>query len=271
MTPDELAENILLPAHLAQSPYLQEFYGKVSWSVRSMLSGTMGWFSGDSADLQPLPVKEQAQMIADISGGEAKLLDHAKRYIEKGNPQAALKLSGYAIRLNPENSEARTIRIRALTLLGERESNANARHYYLTEALEIRDKFVAKTVMKPDLQMIQGFSLPFFFDNMAVNLDPKASADIDKRVGIQFTDTGEAFTIHVRRGVAEIIPRLSDNLDMHVQANSLKWKEMLGKLRSPVTTLASFDYPKGNAVSFALFLKLFEAPPMRLPFENKGK
>jgi hypothetical protein len=75
----------------------------------------------------------------------------------------------------------------------------------------------------------------------------------------------------VRRGVAEIIPGLSDNLDMHIQANSLKWKEMLGKLRSPVTTLASFDYPKGNAVSFALFLKLFEAPPIRLPFENKGK
>ena len=271
MTPDELAENVILPAHLAKSPYLQEFYGKVSWSARSMYSGTMGWFSGDSADLQPLPVKEQAQMIAEISGGEAKLLDHAKSYVEKGNPQAALVLSGYAIRLNPENSEARTIRIRALTLLGERESNANARHYYLTEALEIRDKFVAKTVLKPNRQMVQGFSLPFFFDQMAVNLDPKKSADVDKRVGIRFTDTGEAFTIHVRRGVAEIIPRLSDNLDMLVQANSLKWKEMLGKLRSPVTTLASFDYPKGNAVSFALFLKLFEAPPIRLPFENKGK
>jgi len=58
---------------------------------------------------------------------------------------------------------------------------------------------------------------------------------------------------------------------MLVQAKSLKWKEMLGNLRSPVTTLASFDYPKGNAVAFARFLKLFEAPPMRLPFENRGK
>jgi alkyl sulfatase BDS1-like metallo-beta-lactamase superfamily hydrolase len=271
MTPDELADNVILPAHLAKSPYLQEFYGKVSWSARSMLSGTMGWFSGDSADLQPLPVKEQAQMMAEISGGEAKLLEHAKRYVEKGNPQAALELSGYAIRLNPENKEARTIRIKALTLLGERESNANARHYYLTEALEIRDKFVATSRVKPNPRMVQRFPLSFFFDVMAVNLDPKASADIDKRVGIQFTDAGEAFTIHVRRGVAEITPSLSDNLDILVQANSLKWKEMLGKLRSPVTTLASFNYPKGNAVAFALFLKLFEAPPMRLPFENKGK
>ncbi len=270
MTPDELAESIVLPAHLAKSPYLQEFYGKVSWSARSMHSGTMGWFSGDSAGLQPLPVKEQAQMIADISGGEAKLLEHAKRYVEKGNPQAALELSGHAIRLNPANSEARAIRVRALTLLGERESNANARHYYLTEALEIRDNFVAVTRIKPNPQMIQAFPLPFFFDQMAVNLDPKASAAIDKRVGIEFTDTGEAFTIHVRRGVAEIITGLSGDPDIHVRADSLKWKAMLGKLRSPVTTLAGFDYPKGNAVAFALFLKLFEAPPIGLPFENKN-
>lgn len=271
MTFDDLAESVILPPHLAQSPYLQEFYGKVSWSARSMLSGTMGWFSGDSADLQPLSVKERARMVADICGGEAKLLDHAKRYLEKGNPQAALELSGYAIRLNPENSDARTLRIKALTLLGERESNANARHYYLTEALEIRDQFVAKTLLKPTLQTIHSFSLPYFFDQMAANLDPKASAATDQRVGIRFTDTGEAFTIHVRRGVAEIIPTLSENLDIHVLADSRKWKEMLGKLRSPVTTLASFDYPKGNAVLFALFLKLFEAPPMRLPFENKDK
>lgn len=188
MTPDELAENVVLPAHLAKSPYLQEFYGKVSWSARSMHGGTMGWFSGDSATLQPLPVKEQARMIADISGGEAKLLEHARRYVEKGNPQAALELSGHAIRLNPGNTEARAIRIRALTLQGERESNANTRHYYLTEALEIRDNFVAKARIKPNLQMIRAFPLPFFFDQMAVNLDPKASADIDKRVGIKFTD-----------------------------------------------------------------------------------
>jgi len=269
MTPDELAQNIVLPAHLAKSPYLQEFYGKVSWSARSMHSGTMGWFSGDSAHLHPLPVKEQARVIAEISGGEDKLLDHARRYAETGNPQAALELSGHAIRLNPGNPEARAIRIRALTLLGERESNANARHYYLTEALEMRDRFVAATRIKPDPRMIQAFPLSFFFDQMAVNLDPKASADIDKRVGIVFTDTGEAFTIHVRRGVAEIIAGLLDPIDMRVEADSIKWKEMLGKLRSPVTTLAGFSYPKGNAVAFALFLKLFEAPPIGLPFENK--
>lgn len=271
MTPDELVEYVKLPAHLAQSPYLQEFYGKVSWSARSMFTGNLGWFSGDSADLQPLPPKEQAEMMAEISGGETKLLGYAKQHLDKGNYQAALQLSGYVLRLNPENKKAREVRIKALIALGERESNANARHYYLTEALEMRDKFVALPKIKLDPQMVKRFPLSLFFDVLAVNLDPVKSADLDQRVGIKFTDTGEAYTIHVRRGIAEITPGLKDNLDMLVHADSVKWKEMLAKLKSPVTTLAGFKYPKGNVIEFANFLNNFETPLMHLSFEGKGK
>jgi alkyl sulfatase BDS1-like metallo-beta-lactamase superfamily hydrolase len=271
MTPDELVEYVKLPAHLAQSPYLQEFYGKVSWSARSMFTGNLGWFSGDSADLQPLPPKEQAEMMAEISGGETKLLGYAKQHLDKGNYQAALQLSGYVIRLNPKNKKAREVRIKALIALGERESNANARHYYLTEALEMRDKFVALPKIKLDPQMVKRFPLSLFFDVLAVNLDPVKSADLDQRVGIKFTDTGEAYTIHVRRGIAEITPGLKDNLDMLVHADSVKWKEMLAKLKSPVTTLAGFKYPKGNVIEFANFLKNFETQPMQPSFEGKGK
>ncbi|MDD5169119.1 MAG: alkyl sulfatase dimerization domain-containing protein, partial [Syntrophales bacterium] len=185
MTPDELAEYVKLPSHLAGSPYLQEFYGKVSWSAKSMFTGNLGWFSGDSADLHPLPPMELAKMTAEIAGGEMKLLDHAGKYLAAGNHQAALQITGYLIRLNPENKEAREIRIKALTALGEREYNANARHYYLTEALEIRDNFVAKPNIKPDPQMVKRLPMSLFFDSLAVKLDPVKSAALDRRVGIK--------------------------------------------------------------------------------------
>ena len=269
MTPDELIEYVKLPTHLAQSPYLQEFYGKVSWSARSMFNGNLGWFSGDSADLQPLSPVAQAGMMEEIAGGESKLLQFARKYLDGGNHPAALQLSGHIIRLNPKNKEARDIRVTALSALGEREFNANAHHYYLTEAQEIRDDFVVQTKIKPDPQMIRRFPLALFFDFMAVNLDPIKSADLDKLVGIQFIDTGEAFTIHVRRGVAEIKPVIKDNLDILVRADSIKWKGMLLKRRNPLTTLAGFDYPKDNAVAFAGFLRNFEAMPMQRPVESR--
>ncbi len=271
MTPDDLAGFVTLPPHLAASPYLQEFYGKVSWSARAMFAGNIGWFSGDSADLHPLMPREEARMMAAIAGGEGKLLDHAKRYAGKGEHQAALQLTGHLLRLDPKNGEARALRIRALTALGERESNPNARHYYLTEAQEMRDSFVAAPKVRPDRAMVLRFPLSFFFDSMAVNLDAGACRDVDRRAGFRFTDTGESWTIHLRRGVAETRPKLLDNLDILVYADSKKWKEMLAKLRNPALTLAGFEYRKGNAVQLARFLGYFEQPKIGLSFEGGGE
>lgn len=264
MTADDLAEQVKLPEHLAGSPYLQEFYGKVSWSARAMFFGNLGWFSGDSADLQPQSRKNQARMMAEIAGGEDKLLDHLRRYFEKGDFQTALQLSGYLLRLNADNQEAREIRVKALTALGEQEANAPARLYYLTEAQELGSDFIALSKVKIDSPMANRFPLSLYFDYLPTSLDPKASSQVNKRVGIQFTDQGEAYTIHIRQGVAEIQPRLLDNLDMLVQADSKAWKEMLVNLRSPLTTLASFEYKKGNALEFMLFLNHFKRPKPRL-------
>lgn len=272
LTPDELAEQIKLPPHLAEAPYLQPFYGNVSWSVRSMFTGNLGWFDGDAATLQPLTRRERARLVARLAGGEKELVRHAKELLGNKEFQAALELTGHLIQLNPGHAEAKDIRIKALSALGEREENPNARHYYLTEALEIRDGFVSLSEAKPSPGALQGISLRSFFDLMAVNLDPKASAEVNQVVGMIFSDTQEAFTIQVRHGVAEIRPRLLQdldrlNLDIMVRADSKLWREMLAKIRNPLVTLAGFKYKKGNAIAFGKFLKLFEQPKMKRPFE----
>jgi alkyl sulfatase BDS1-like metallo-beta-lactamase superfamily hydrolase len=272
LTPDELAEQIKLPPHLAEAPYLQPFYGNVSWSVRSMFTGNLGWFDGDAATLQPLTRREQARLVARLAGGEKELVRHAKELLEKKEFQAALELTGHLIQLNPGHAEAKDIRIKALSALGEREENPNARHYYLTEALEIRDGFVSLSKAKPSPGALQDIPLRSFFDLMAVNLDPKASAEVNQVVGMIFSDTQEAFTIQVRHGVAEIRPRLPQdldrlNLDLMVRADSKLWRETLAKIRNPLVTLAGFTYKKGNAIAFGKFLKLFEQPKMKRPFE----
>ena len=272
MTPDELAEYIKLPPHLAGAPYLQPFYGKVSWSVRSVFSGNLGWFDGDSATLQPLTRKEQAQLMVRLAGSEASLMKHAQDALSSGEYQMALQLTGYLVQLDPDSLSAKDIRIKALIALGEREENPNARHYYLTEALEIRDDFIAMSDTKPSREQVDSFPLEGFFALLAVNLDPYASADLDERVGMKFPDAGKAYIIHVRRGVAEIRscePAKFDaqELDMKVIADSNAWKEMLAKIRNPGVTLAGFEYEKGNTLAFARFLKMFTPPQAKLPYE----
>jgi alkyl sulfatase BDS1-like metallo-beta-lactamase superfamily hydrolase len=272
LTSDELAEYIKLPAHLAEAPYLQPFYGKVSWSARSMFTGNLGWFDGDSATLQPLTRKEQAKLMAKIAGGEKELLRHAQELLDNKEYQAALQLTGHLIQLNPENTRAKDIRIKALVALGEGEQNPNARNYYLTEAMEIRDGFVSSSTAKPSTEAVHRIPVQSFMESLAVNLDARAAADVNQRVGIVFPDVKEAFTIHVRHGVAEIRQCSAQDLDglkldLKVTADSAAWKEMLAKIRNPAATLAGFEYNPGNAIAFGRFLSLFDRPKMKRPLE----
>jgi alkyl sulfatase BDS1-like metallo-beta-lactamase superfamily hydrolase len=273
MTPDELAEHIQLPPHLANAPYLQPFYGKVSWSARSMFTGHLGWFDGDAATLQPLTRQEQAALIARLAGGEKALLSETRELIQEKSYQAVLELTGHLIRLNPELQEARNLRIQALSALAGSEQNPPARNYYLTEAVEIRDRFVVHETARPSAASIRQFDLSVFFDSLAVNLDPEKSATVDQKILMEFPGDGEAFAIHVRHGVAEIRKRTYDAVNkeeyqLHVVAEADAWKEMLAKLRNPVTTMAGFRYEKGNAFAFASFMRLFKPPKPKLPVET---
>ena len=272
LTPDELAETVQLPQHLAEAPYLQPFYGKVSWSVRSMFSGNLGWFDGDAATLDPLTRRDQAALMVELAGGEERLRAVTREKFKLGKYQAALQLSGYLMQLRPQDPQIRGLRVQALTAIAEREQNPNARHYYLSEAVEIRDGFVVSETSRPSPHLLRGFSLQSIFDAMAVALDPVAGAGVDQLVGIRFSDVGEAFTIHVRRGIAEIRQRTPETfrriaMGLRVRADSQEWKEMLAGLRNPVVTLAGFSYEKGNPVSFARFLSLFRPEKPKLPCE----
>jgi alkyl sulfatase BDS1-like metallo-beta-lactamase superfamily hydrolase len=267
MTPDELVEYVKLPQNLQNSPYLKEFYGSVSWSLRSLFSGNLGWFSGDSADLNPLSRKKKALLAVKLAGNEKNLFSHAVDFYEQQNYQEALELTGHLLYLNPESPEIRKLRVDALMALGSREENANARHYYLTEAAEIRDEFVARERVKISLEQLSQMPLEGFFAMLAVNLDPVASANMKKTVGIVFADLDKQYAIYLRNGVAEIQCRPVENPDILAVTDSVSFKAMLAGLKNPVTTLAGFSYEKGNAISMGLFLKLFEPPLQKLPCE----
>ena len=266
LTPDELVEFVTLPEHLAKSPYLQEFYGKVSWSVKSVFAGNLGWFDGNSANLQPLSLRKKAELFAKLAGGVSKLENHAKEALEKKEFQEALEITDQILRLQPANTRVKRVRIKILVALAEREINANARHYYLTEALEIEKDIVVKRQIKISSGSLRNLDMAGIFSALVVNLDPEKSAETDTKVGFEFTDSGETFTVHVRRGVAFVEPRLGKNLDIRVKLKAQVFKEMLARIRSPLTTPLGFTYQKGSSVSFLSFLSMFKPGEQKLPF-----
>ena len=68
-TPDQLVEVVALPPHLAEHPWLGEYYGTVKHSVRQIYVGYLGWFQADPWELDPMPYMERAKRYVKLMGG----------------------------------------------------------------------------------------------------------------------------------------------------------------------------------------------------------
>ena len=258
-TPDEIVERVKLPPHLANLPYLHEYYGTVPWSVRAVYNGYIGWFDGNCTNLFPMPPRERAEQFAKIAGGKERILKEAAKAVSDGEYQWTLELTDYLLVLEPESHKARNLKAQALRALGERQIAATARNYYLTRALELEGTlFIGEQEIR-DRDLVHSIPLTAIFNSMAVNLNAEKSADVERVVGFRFSDTGDVFTVHVRRGVAEIQPSLPENPDNTVTVNSLVWKEIVAGMRNPALALVKGDVAiEGGTFELVKFLALFK-------------
>ena len=97
---DEIVEKVRLPPTLAKHPYLQPFYGNVSWSVRGVFSNQLGWFDGDPVNLNPLSKKQRAKNIVELLNQKP-----GPSAVEKSNEIPSEKLK----RPNSERQNAHTL------------------------------------------------------------------------------------------------------------------------------------------------------------------
>ncbi|MCC6778736.1 MAG: MBL fold metallo-hydrolase [Hyphomicrobiales bacterium] len=133
----EAAEALYMPRHLREG---REAYGQVESHVRQVVNGTVGWFGADVYDINPLSLREEAARTIDMMGGVAAVRKAAADAAQKGglaNWRWSLKLTSMLLRLDPQDAAARAARATAARALGQRTTSANARGFYITEALQI--------------------------------------------------------------------------------------------------------------------------------------
>ena len=256
-SPDEIAEKVILPEHLSQSPYLQEFYGRVDWSVKNIFNGYLGWFDGNASTLLPLPKKEQAEKMAALAGGVNKLLENAKNAFDKKDFQWALNLTDHLLQLDSEKEQYKEIRYNSLLNLGEQQSNPNARNYFLSQALELKGQSM-DLISKTNIQMTHQTPMAAIFNYMAVNTNPTKSKDFSKKAVFHFTEPNEIWSVQVRQGVTEIQPFEIAEPDLTIKTTSSIWKEIVGKIRKPTVAIAKGDLKiEGGIRNFSEFMGMF--------------
>ena len=263
LTPNEIVQKVKLPNHLAESPYLQPFYGSISSYIRSIFSGYIGWFSGNISDLHPLSATERAQKFVNIARKQTKISDEAESALTNGEYQWALELADILLALDPDSKNAKNIKANAAEKLSQYQLASNDYYFYRTVAGELRNEINVdpSTANSVTPEQLEATPMDAIMNILPVNLNSEKSEEIIKTYQFSFTDSEENYSVYVRRGVAQISKYPEPNAEIKVITDQQTLKEVFGGLKnlSAISLLLANNTinVEGSKLEFLQFLDLF--------------
>ena len=263
LTPNEIVQKVKLPNHLAESPYLQPFYGSISSYIRSIFSGYIGWFSGNISDLHPLSATERAQKFVNIARKQTKISDEAESALTNGEYQWALELADILLALDPDSTNAKNIKANAAEKLSQYQLASNDYYFYRTVAGELRNEINVdpSTANSVTPEQLEATPMDAIMNILPVNLNSEKSEEIIKTYQFSFTDSEENYSVYVRRGVAQISKYPEPNAEIKVITDQQTLKEVFGGLKNlaAISLLLANNTinVEGSKLEFLQFLDLF--------------
>ena len=263
LTPNEIVQKVKLPNHLAESPYLQPFYGSISSYIRSIFSGYIGWFSGNISDLHPLSATERAQKFVNIARKQTKISDEAESALTNGEYQWALELADILLALDPDSTNAKNIKANAAEKLSQYQLASNDYYFYRTVAGELRNEINVdpSTANSVTPEQLEATPIDAIMNILPVNLNSEKSEEIIKTYQFSFTDSEEKYSVYVRRGVAQISKYPEPNAEIKVITDQQTLKEVFGGLKNlaAISLLLANNTinVEGSKLEFLQFLDLF--------------
>lgn len=226
--PDDLVQVVKLPAHLAEHPWLGDFYGGVQHSVRQIYFGEMGWFNGDPTFLAPKHPAESSERYVQMMGGRETILEAARTAAAEGDHQWAAELTTHLIRVDTEDQEARLLKADALRQTGYGLTNNNWRNWYLTSAKELDrtiDFSKRLNIVAPDL--LRAFPTAELINGLRFRLQAENTLNVHMTMGFRLPDVDEGFGLEIRRGVAQFHNSLPENADVVLEIDRSTLESLL--------------------------------------------
>lgn len=271
LSPAELAQSVTLPGHLSEEkPWGRQYYGTVKHAVRNIYGGYEGWFHGDPVALDPTPSAEYARRLIALMGGRDKVLAAARGALAGGDAQFAAELTTYLVHLNTKDMDARHIKGAAFRKLGYAQMNASWRNYYLVSAMELDDQIPAAIYLRAVAKILGAAMKALPGENqlalLPVRLKAEQTLTQDVRAAVRYLDTGEEFSLHLRRGVLEVARRPATSPAFRIEVTRLALGEVLagGRLDEQIKA-GGIKIAAGDPALVTRFFGWFEVPFTQKP------
>lgn len=256
----EIAEIIELPDALAKNWATRGYYGTVNHNSKAVYNFYLGYFSGNPAELHPLPPEPAAKRYVEYMGGADAILAKARQDFEKGDYRWVAQVVNHVVLAEPDNQVARALQADALEQLGFQAESGPWRNFYLTGAQELRDgvtKAITPTTSSADIA--RNMTLGQLFDYLAIRLNGPRAADKDITLNFVFTDTGENYEVAVRHGVLNYHARLAEKPDATLTLSRADLNLALtGRSTFPELLLSGKIRVTGDNKKFPEFLSLLD-------------
>ncbi len=212
---DELADKVTMPEHLAEHPWLGEFYGSYKHSVRSVYAGYIGWFQGDAVELDPHPWKERAERYVTAMGGREAVLAQAQEAFDAEDYRWAMDIITWAIRADSDDMEARRVKAQALRGWAYQQKNSTWRNWGLCQALELEGELgEQRGGHKVQPGQARNYPTSRLLELMTVRLIAENAFDTQLIMGFVSTDTDESCGLEIRRGICQFHDTLPERCDV---------------------------------------------------------
>jgi alkyl sulfatase BDS1-like metallo-beta-lactamase superfamily hydrolase len=225
-SPHQLAREIRLPPRLAEHPFLREHYGTLKGSIRGVYSGYMGWFDGDAANVDPEADDELADWLVDELGGRDELLVRIEKARQRGDLRRTLWLCRMLYAHAPESREGREAKALALEQIAEQCENPLVRNWQLSEAAVLRGTCQFPTKPKITGATIARTPLERILRLLPSRLNPKTTAHVTMSLAFDAVDTGQQFTLIIRRGIGELAKGIVGTPELIVRASESDLKRV---------------------------------------------
>jgi alkyl sulfatase BDS1-like metallo-beta-lactamase superfamily hydrolase len=127
-----LMNEITLPPHLE----VGESYGRISWSVRGIYEGYVGWFDGNVSTMFGAPSQAYGEIVS-LAGGPDAVAARAVS-LATSDPVRALYLTDMALAASPAHRPSLEARLKALQALVAKSDNSNERGWIATGIREVQ-------------------------------------------------------------------------------------------------------------------------------------